>query len=192
MQKQALKQTEMQIFRLKVEPSGYKDVYRIIDLKGNQALEQLHRFILKSFKFKEGEMASFYLNYDDQENRMEICLSEMQQDETCQMMDSVRVRDVFGDKGQKLTYVYDFLNMWRFDISFIKKTDPIEGVTYPYLYRTVGKAPDQQSKQMGGELNEDDVKLIGELLNKNKDMFDDDLDKDGDDFDDGDGDSPLY
>ena len=168
----------MSVYSLKVSVKNNPDVYRIIDVDASHPLIVLHKAILNSIKFEDGELASFYQNYESKSDREEYCLTEMQIDEGASLMKDVCVQDVLQNQGERLTYVYDFLNMWVFDVylEFIRK----ERTADEKLPRVIESAGDNPKQEMFGgfdekNLTDDDMMMLKNLIEKNDDLFDSDI-----------------
>jgi len=98
-----------------------EDVYRDILVPAKFNLEHLHLGIVRSFQLDEGEMASFYQTDSNWNQGVEIPL--MAFDPAQPSMTDYAVSEFFLDKGDKLLYIYDFLNMWTFYIEQIEESD---------------------------------------------------------------------
>ena len=172
----------MAVYRFQVSFKDQPDIFRLIDIVGLQHFEIFHKTILKSVKFDEGELAAFYLNYATP-NQIEIGLSDIQGDGEAMLMKDVKIQDIVNNKENPgFTYVYDFMNMWEFDIE-LKEIFPSStpNVKYPDIVKSSGDAPLQEERDLKDEFEENDMQLIKDLLNSNKDAF-------GDEFLDGDED----
>ena len=152
------------LYRIRVflETNG-DDVYRDIEIKEDDSLEDLHNVIVQSFDFQGDQMASFYLTDDDLNQGMEIPLFNM--DETSRvnnMMSNTLVKDVLDEETPNLIYVYDFLSMWRFLVGFIEKSEPLPGVEYPQVAAAQGMRPEDAPEIEFADNSEDDRDIFGE------------------------------
>ena len=170
----------MEIIRFKISSKNDPEIFRVIEIESKSNFEKLHQSILASFDYNEGELASFYLNYEDNESRMEICLSEMQMDDGAVLMKDMRLKDVFTDENKDIIYIYDFINFITFQVDFIKKYNYEKGdIQFPVVIEEAGEMPKQED--LFGFVAEDENEnetLVKELLNKNSDIFDDEDDED--------------
>lgn len=98
-----------------------EDVYRDILVPQKFNLEHLHLAIIRSFELEEGEMASFYESDQDWNQGDEIPLMALDPEQ--RSMPDISIVEVFGDNGDKLLYIYDFLNMWTFYIEQIEESE---------------------------------------------------------------------
>lgn len=140
----------MPLYKFKVSFEDYEDVIRVIEIKPEQTLEDLHLAILKSVDFKDGELASFYLSDDQWKKGKEYTLTDMaedMEDETVvptPTMSATPLNELIYDPHQKLIYVYDMMAMWTFHVEFAgisMKED--SKITYPYCSKSEGLAPKQ-------------------------------------------------
>jgi hypothetical protein len=75
--------------------------------------------IVDAFELEENEMASFYMTNDKFELLQEIPLFSIEDKNNSMLaMNEIIISSVFQSEGNQLLYIYDFLNMWRFLITF--------------------------------------------------------------------------
>lgn len=135
--------------RVLLDSKEEKDVFRDIEIKTNQNLEDLHHAILDSVGFKSNEPASFYLSNEDWTREREIPLMDMGaepgKDTTC--MKDTPIGEVMVQKKQKFIYIFDYFRMWTFLVE-VEEINPVEkDETYPRITLSYGEAPDQESKE---------------------------------------------
>ncbi|MDR0825436.1 MAG: plasmid pRiA4b ORF-3 family protein [Prevotella sp.] len=99
------------VFRFLLLSDEAEDFKREIQIDGDATFFDLHKAIVKSVDYKEGEMTSFFLCSDDWEKEQEITLVEMDtsSDEDSFTMDASVLSDFLEDERQKLMYVFDYL-----------------------------------------------------------------------------------
>jgi hypothetical protein len=165
----------MSVYRLKVSVKDDPDVFRIIDVDAEYPLIVLHKAILNSISFEDGELASFYENYESRSDREEYCLTEMQQEDGATMMKDVRIMDVMKTEDCKLTYVYDFLNMWMFEVEMQEILPRKEGEKLPKLIESSGDNPVQEvfTGFDTDDLSSNDIEMLKTLFDKNDELFED-------------------
>ena len=100
-----------------------QDVFREIEIDGNNTLLQLHQIIEQSFGLNQGEMAAFYFTDEEWNQEEEIPLVSM--DDSVAEMTKIKIQNVFESLDSKMLYVNDFLLFWRFMITTeeISETD---------------------------------------------------------------------
>ena len=126
------------IIRIHLE---YKnDVIRDIAISSEKTLEDLHFEIIDSLKLDKNEMASFYMTNDEFELLQEIPLFKIDEKENSMLaMNEITVGAVFPEVNSQLLYVYDFLKMWRFSITFIEESD--NETTENSCMKSIGEMP---------------------------------------------------
>lgn len=135
--------------RVLLDSKEEKDVFRDIEIKTSQNLEDLHHSILDSVGFKSNEPASFYTSNEDWTREKEIPLMDMGaepgKDTTC--MKDTKIGKVMVQKKQKFIYIFDYFRMWTFLVE-VEEINPVEdGEDYPRVTLSYGEAPDQESKE---------------------------------------------
>ncbi|MBL6963448.1 MAG: hypothetical protein ISR55_06470 [Bacteroidetes bacterium] len=170
----------MSVYSLKVTVKNDPHFYRIIDVDASYPLIVLHKAILDSIDFTEGELASFYENYESKNDRVEYGLTDMQKEEGATLMKDVSIQDVLKNKGESITYVYDFLNMWIFDVHLdYIRAERNSDEKLPRIVEIEGENPNQE--MFGGfdekNLSEEDLKMLKNLIEKNDEFFDDEAGK---------------
>lgn len=174
------------MFKIRVILDVKEDVLRDILIDGNSSLEQLHFAITKAFGFNGHEMASFYKSDNKWNQGDEIPLFEMEDEQPS--MKTCVLNKILTEKGDKLIYVYDFLEMWTFFVELIEIAVHLEFNETPTLVASVGKVPKKApTKEFKSESKkiEDDFGFI----NNGDDEFDEDND---DEFDDEFGSDHYY
>ncbi|MBK5721934.1 hypothetical protein JGH11_13725 [Dysgonomonas sp. Marseille-P4677] len=132
------------IFRfllLSDEVEGFK---REIQIDADATFLALHKAILKSVDYKEGEMTSFFICSDDWEKEREITLVEMDtsSEEDSYTMEASLLNDFLEDEHQKLMYVFDYMTERAF---FMELREIITGknLDEAICSRSVGSPPEQ-------------------------------------------------
>mgnify|MGYP001307175126 CR=1 FL=1 len=100
-----------------------KDVIRDLKIPSNKSLEDLHHAIIKALEIEENEMASFYMTNENLELLQEIPLFKIDEKDNLMLdMSEIRISSILTDLNSQLIYIYDFLKMWRFLISYQQET----------------------------------------------------------------------
>ena len=166
----------MSVYRFRVAFEDQPEVYRVIDISADQTFEDFHRVILKSINFKEGEFASFYIDYQNADDTVEICLSDLQSenDETVLLMSDIKIKELIQGNIDNITYIYDFIELWTLKIELMSnKGEKVSKTKYPVIIEKVGKAPEQNDSNLliATDLTNDDQKLLERLKNNNETLF---------------------
>ncbi|MCB4798963.1 plasmid pRiA4b ORF-3 family protein [Neotamlana laminarinivorans] len=133
------------IYRFRVildNDTSDEDVFRDLEIRETDSLEELHNIITQSFGFDGSEMASFYLSNDAWEQGEEISLFDLSDDGSARLMNETSIDSVVHEAQTKLIYVYDFLSMWTFYVELAEIVEETEGHDYPNLMFVQGQVPD--------------------------------------------------
>lgn len=154
-------------FRVILDNDTEEDVFRDLEIREDDTLEDLHNIITQSFGFDGSEMASFYVSNDAWDQGEEISLFDLSDDGSARLMNETAINDVVHEAQTKLIYVYDFLSMWTFYVELAEIVEIVEGFDYPNLMFVQGQVPDTAPERLF-EAEEGDM-----------DELDDDLDIEG-------------
>lgn len=162
-------------FRIILDNDTEEDVFRDIEIRETDSLEDLHNSITQSFGFDGLEMASFYISNDEWEQGEEISMFDVSEGvNSVRTMNETLLKDVVHESQTKLIYIYDFLTMWTFFVELAEIVEEAEGTDYPNLMFVHGQIPDAAPEKA----------FETEDLNLDLDNYDDDLDvEDYDDLD---------
>ncbi|SDB20366.1 pRiA4b ORF-3-like protein [Flavobacteriaceae bacterium MAR_2010_188] len=158
-------------FRILYDHEADEDIFRDLEIKEEDTLEDLHNIITQSFGFDGSEMASFYVSDQYWDQGEEISLFDLSDDgNDVRLMSDTPIIDVVNEAQTRLIYIYDFMNMYTFLVELGEITDEEIGNVYPNLMYVQGQIPDDApTKKFEAESFEDEDDF---------DEFDDDLDVD--------------
>jgi hypothetical protein len=129
-------------FRVILDNDTEEDVFRDLEIRETDNLEDLHNIITQSFGFDGTEMASFYISNEAWEQGEEISLFDLSDDGSARLMNETEIADVVHEAQTKLIYIYDFLSMWTFYVELAEIVEEAEGHDYPNLMFVQGQVPD--------------------------------------------------
>ncbi|GAA4954998.1 hypothetical protein GCM10023314_30870 [Algibacter agarivorans] len=135
-------------FRVILDNDTEDDVFRDLEIRETDTLEDLHNIITQSFGFDGTEMASFYLSDDQWNQGEEISLFDISDGSPARLMNETAINDVAHEMKPKLIYVYDFLSMWTFYVELAEIVDEAEGHDYPNLMFVQGQVPDTAPEKL--------------------------------------------
>ena len=160
-------------FRVVLDNDTDEDIFRDLEIRETDTLEDLHNIITQSFGFDGLEMASFYISNDQWEQGEEISMFDVGEGlESPRLMNETELSSVVNEAQTKLIYVYDFLSMWTFYVELAEIVEEAHGTDYPNLMYVHGQIPDTAPEKTFEAESLDDL-----------DGFDDDLLGDYDDLD---------
>lgn len=132
------------IFRFLLLSDEVEDFKREIQIDADATFFDLHKAIIKSVGYADGEMTSFFLCNDDWEKEKEITLVEMDtsSDEDSYTMEASVLSDFLEDEKQKLMYVFDYMTERSF---FMELREIITGqdIAQAICTKSIGEAPAQ-------------------------------------------------
>ena len=154
-------------FRVILDNDTDEDIFRDLEIRETDTLEDLHNTITQSFGFDGTEMASFYISDEMWNQGEEISLFDLSEDTSVRLMGETAINSVVHELQPKLIYVYDFYSLWTFFVELAEIVDEAEGACYPNLMFVKGQIPDTAPQKLFEAEDRDDF-----------DEFDDGLDLD--------------
>lgn len=146
-------------FRVILDNDTEDDIFRDLEIRETDTLEDLHNIITQSFGFDGMEMASFYISDELWNQGEEIAMFDMSESNAqSRIMSNTVINDVVHEVSPKLIYVYDFLNMWTFFVELAEIVEEATGSDYPNLLFVQGQVPDNAPEKTfeaeGDDFNE--------------------------------------
>ncbi len=155
-------------FRVILDNDTEDNVFRDLEIREDDTLEDLHNIITQSFGFDGSEMASFYRSDDEWNQGEEFSLFDLSEGaDSVNLMNATKINEVVHEAETKMIYIYDFMTMWMFFVELAEIVDVSDSVDYPNLLFVHGQVPDEAPEK---SFMTDDFDDFNE--------FDDDLDVD--------------
>lgn len=129
------------MYKIRIILDTEEDVFRTILINGDNNLEDLHHVILKSFGFDKQEMASFFRTDEEWNQGEEIPFFDMSDSNTGIAMNSFAINELLGSEGDRLIYIYDFMNMWAFFVELIGIEANLPATKDAKIVLSVGEVP---------------------------------------------------
>ena len=143
-------------FRVILDNDTEDDVFRDLEIREGDTMEDLHNIITQSFGFDGMEMASFYVSDDQWNQGEEIAMMDMSEaGNIVKMMSTTTINTIIHEASTRLIYLYDFMNMWTFYVELGEIVEEAQGTDYPNLMFVHGQIPDQAPEKVF-EAEEDD------------------------------------
>ncbi len=130
-------------FRVILDNDTEDDIFRDLEIRETDTLEDLHNIITQSFGFDGTEMASFYISDEQWNQGEEISLFDLSDDNSARLMNETEISSVVHEVQPKLIYVYDFLSMWTFYVELAEIVEEANGADYPNLMFVKGQVPNE-------------------------------------------------
>lgn len=132
------------IFKFRIVSDEVNNFKREIEIDGANSFLDLKNAICDSVGYDKNEMSSFCICDDDWEPTKEITLMDMgaDPDQDYYLMDECVLSDYLDDKGQKLTFIFDYMTDRRFFME-LKDITPGKVLKDPVCTLSLGQAPAQ-------------------------------------------------
>jgi len=134
------------IHRFKVSLRDRPDIWRIIDIKGNQMLSSLHKAIFKAFDRLEEHQYSFFLSNKPYDRGSEYTSSGIGTEGTAKLASRIRIDSIELYGGRKFLYLFDYGDKWWHDVELVSVTERVTRAKYPRVVKKQGKSPPQYPK----------------------------------------------
>ena len=154
-------------FRVILDNDTEDDVFRDLEIRETDSLEDLHNIITQSFGFDGMEMASFYISDYDWNQGEEISMFDISEGTSdSRTMSTTIIKDAVNEVSTRLIYVYDFLSMWTFFVELAEIVEENTGTDYPNLMFVHGQLPDaapekkfESESDFDSDLDTDDMEF---------------------------------
>jgi hypothetical protein len=130
----------MAVYRFKFSFEDDDEIVRIIDIRSNQTLEDLHFALLASLQFDTRHNALIYISNDHWKKGQKYIFLPESKHEDALLFGAARLSSLINDPHQKLLYTYDLHHEWSFMVELVgisMKEDPAR--SYPFCSRAEGK-----------------------------------------------------
>jgi hypothetical protein len=165
------------IYRFKVWFEEEEDINRVIDIAPSSSFLEFHNVVIDSISFKKDIPSSFFTSDDNWRKGKEISLN----DHTKALMESSKLKDFVNDPHQKFILITDFNEQWTLHIELQTIQNDVKGISYPFVFKSVGKAP-KQNEGIGRFKIVDETEfdeIANKLVSKHAPMVDEDFDEEG-------------
>jgi hypothetical protein len=145
--------SEVAIYRLRVEltRAPYEDgegVWRVIEIRGNQTMDQLHGAIFKAFTRWEDHLYSFFMSSDRRDKSKEyVSPFFFEEDEEREGLPqdaaSVRLDSLGLTTGSTFDYMFDYGDDWEHKLEVLGLSDEDPSHRYPRVAGRHGASPPQ-------------------------------------------------
>lgn len=154
MPRRVLPEPPVYTFRVRIldgvyAPPQAREIWREIEIAGNQTLEDLGQAIPDAFGFDDPHLWSFFLSGKawDEETEYALDGSEFLGDKPMHVAGRALIRDLPfpGKTGKKeFLFLFDFGDQWEFGVKLLGTSEALEPrVAYPRVVASQGEAPAQ-------------------------------------------------
>lgn len=155
-----------------------EDVFGDVEIAADQTLQDLHTAILNGFGIEPGEMASFYASDDDWIQGHEVPLMDMGDVPNTLTMSQITIKDWVEQYGNRMLYLYDFMNLWTFFCETLTKNTVEDDATLPKINYFYGTVPKQAPEKDFGNDDETRKSMFDDAFEFEDDNEDDEFDGD--------------
>ncbi len=153
------------------------DVIRDVAISGSSTLFDLHLLMVEAFDLDKGEMSSFFKSNDEWDQGEEISMMDFDPATGKNPLDKMLVEEAFADKGNRMLFAYDYMNLWTFYLEATEIKAAEEGKSYPAVIGAVGTRPQQApQKEMRADSLDDDLYNLDDDMNNHHNEEDDEND----------------
>jgi len=139
----------MQTYIFKTNLFGNKKISRTIEILGEASLYKLAEAIVGAYDFDFDHCFGFYSNiksdfYHDSEKQYELFadLDDVEPTEAGSVK-KTKISSVWQKKGDKMMFLFDYGDGWRFLVEFDGFGKKESDSKYPRIIEKIGKAPEQ-------------------------------------------------
>ncbi len=168
------------IYRLKVTlvggaPRGKNAVWRTIEMKGSQTLDQLHKAIFRAFDRYDEHLYSFFMTENRRDPMQEYASPYLFEDDDFLLSDRPHsARGAKLDKlglrvRQKFYYTFDYGDDWEHVVQVLSVKDEEPVGRFPRISERHGESPEQypeleDDEEEGDEEDEDEETEPGRVI----------------------------
>ena len=116
-----------------------EDVLRDIIVDASTSLLEFSKIISDQFGFDSTEISTFHLSNENWEQLEEIKIFKI--DDQDEIMDKAPISNYFVLNGDKMIFVYDFLNYWTFFVELYEIDELISSKSKFESINSVGNVP---------------------------------------------------
>jgi len=135
------------IYRFKVSLREKPDIWRVIEIKGNQMLSSLHKAIFNAFDRFDEHLYSFFMSGKSYDKESEYISPYPEAPKSSQLATRIRIDTLFLHPGQKFLYLFDYGDEWWHEVEFIGRSNKAARGNYPRVVKKQGKSPPQYSSE---------------------------------------------
>ncbi|RMH00314.1 MAG: hypothetical protein D6706_04290 [Chloroflexi bacterium] len=128
-------------YHFRVRPKGITGIFRVIALKANQTMHDLHLGILGAYGWVEDHLFAFYMNgrkYDDR-----FAIVSPYETERTPHTNEVHLDELGLIKGHAFLYHFDYTRDHLFEVTVTAISPHTDSGPYPRVIERCGKAPQQ-------------------------------------------------
>ncbi|WP_234108660.1 MULTISPECIES: plasmid pRiA4b ORF-3 family protein [Chryseobacterium] len=138
------------VYKIRIILDTKDDIFRDVEIKGNQNLWNLHLGIKSAFSLMGDELSLFNILDEDGVIVKSVPLEDMSDDGDGEIMSDVYIKEAFEKVGDKIHFQYGFMDLWEFFCELVEIMDEKPAVNYPITVFRFGKMPLKAPGKSGG------------------------------------------
>jgi hypothetical protein len=135
------------VYDFKVSLAWNKRIYRIVELRSRQTLEDLHFAIQRAIKWDADHLYSFFMNGKLFDDSYTVCCPY--QEEQPPWTDDVAIGELGLSVKNTFVYYFDYGDSHQFDVEVVEIRPMAEPGEYPRVVGSRGEAPSQYGRHYG-------------------------------------------
>jgi hypothetical protein len=139
--------------KLRVILNVKTDVLRDIVIDSKVTLKEMSDIISESFGFDSTEISTFHHTNEDWELLEEIKIFKI--DESDISMENSPISDFLQLNGDKIIFIYDFLNYWTFFIELFDLDENVEDKFKFKCINSIGTVPSEAPSEIYNSIDQD-------------------------------------
>jgi len=139
--------------KLRVILNVKTDVLRDIIIDSKVTLKEMSDIISESFGFDSTEISTFHHTNEDWELLEEIKIFKI--DESDISMENSPISDFLQLNGDKIIFIYDFLNYWTFFIELFDLDENVEDKFKFKCINSIGTVPSEAPSEIYNSIDQD-------------------------------------
>jgi len=139
--------------KLRVILNVKTDVLRDIIIDSKVTLKEMSDIISESFGFDSTEISTFHHTNEDWELLEEIKIFKI--DESDISMENSPISDFLEFNGDKIIFIYDFLNYWTFFIELFDLDENVEDKFKFKCINSIGTVPSEAPSEIYNSIDQD-------------------------------------
>jgi tetratricopeptide (TPR) repeat protein len=138
------------VFQFKVSPNGNPDIWRIIEIKGNQLLSSLHKGIALGFDLQEKKTYSFFFHEKHRDIQYEFASAVPGISGTPRTSKNIRIDSIglFQDEKDKFRYLFDYEKMSWYEVELVQVKLKNTRAKYPRVIKKLSNYPKKRRKNI--------------------------------------------
>jgi hypothetical protein len=139
--------------KLRVILNVKTDVLRDIIIDSKVTLKEMSDIISESFGFDSTEISTYHHTNEDWELLEEIKIFKI--DESDISMENSPISDFLQLNGDKIIFIYDFLNYWTFFIELFDLDESVEDKFKFKCINSIGTVPSEAPSEIHSSIDQD-------------------------------------